>query len=225
MLGELAVVLGIAKSLFPEPQGHGLAVLECVGVCFVIWMLTYTQRQKETIETDLRRSEERLRALVQHASDVIMVLQADGVVSYTSPALLRLLGYSQLERIGVEILPDDEVGRANEFFADLMERPGEVAWIELPLRHIDGSFHWFEVGVTNRLDDPAVSRHGVQHARRERAPRRAGAAHVPGVPRRAHPACRTAGSSSSGSSRRCSTRRRTTGRSPCCSSTSTASSS
>ena len=86
-------MLGIAKSLIPEPQGHGLAVLECAGVCFVIWMLTYTQRQKEMIETDLRRSEERLRALVQHASDVIMVLQADGEVSYTSPALLRLLGY------------------------------------------------------------------------------------------------------------------------------------
>ena len=38
-----------------------------------------------------------------------------------------------------------------------MERPGDVAWIELPLRHLDGTFHWFEVGVTNRLDDPAVS--------------------------------------------------------------------
>jgi diguanylate cyclase (GGDEF)-like protein/PAS domain S-box-containing protein len=156
-VGECAVMLGIAKSLIPEPQGHGLAVLECVGVCFVIWMLTYAQRQKEVIETDLRRSEERLRALVQHASDIIMVLQADGIVSYTSPALLRLLGYRQLERIGVEILPDDEIERANAFFAALMDQPGAVAWIELPLRHIDGSFHWFEVGVTNRLDDPAVA--------------------------------------------------------------------
>ena len=156
VLGECAVTLGIAKSLIPEPQGHGLAVLECAGVCVVIWMLTYTQRQKEMVETDLRRSEERLRALVQHASDVIMVMQADGVVSYTSPALLRLLGYRSLERIGVEILPDDEIARANEFFTDLMQRPGDVAWIELPLRHLDGTLRWFEVGVTNRLDDPAV---------------------------------------------------------------------
>ena len=31
-----------------------------------------------------------------------------------------------------------------------------MAWIELPFRHVDGSFRWFEVGVTNRLDDPAV---------------------------------------------------------------------
>jgi diguanylate cyclase (GGDEF)-like protein/PAS domain S-box-containing protein len=155
-LGECAVMVGIAKSLVPEPQGHGLAVLECAGVCVVIWMLTYTQRQKEMIEADLRRSEERLRALVQHASDVIMVVQADGEVSYTSPALLRLLGYRQLERIGREILPDDEIDRADRFFAELMQRPGDVAWIELPLRHVDGSFHWFEVGVSNRLDDPAV---------------------------------------------------------------------
>jgi diguanylate cyclase (GGDEF)-like protein/PAS domain S-box-containing protein len=157
VLGEIAIQLGWARSLFPEPQGHGLAVLEGAGVCFVIWTLARTQRQKEDAEDDLRRSEERLRALVQHASDVIMVINADGLVSYTSPALLRLLGYDHLERIGVEILPDGEVDRANRFFTELISRPGDVAWIELPLRHVDGSFHWFEVGVTNRLDDPAVS--------------------------------------------------------------------
>ncbi len=155
-LGECAVTLGLAKSLIPEPQGHGLAVLECAGVCFVIWMLTYTQRQKEMVETDLRRSEERLRALVQHASDAIMVLEADGQVSYTSPALIRLLGYKHLERIGREVLPEEEIDRAHDFFAELMGRPGDVAWIELPLRHVDGSLRWFEVGVTNRLADPAV---------------------------------------------------------------------
>ena len=155
-IGECAVALGLVKSLMPEPQGHWLAVLECAGACCVIWMLAYAQQQKETIETDLRRSEERFRALVQHASDVIMVLGPDGFVSYTSPSLLRLLGYDQLVHIGTDILPDDQVDRAAEFLVDLMERPGDVAWIELQLRHFDGSYRWFEVGVTNRIDDPAV---------------------------------------------------------------------
>jgi diguanylate cyclase (GGDEF)-like protein/PAS domain S-box-containing protein len=154
--GECAIALGLVKSLMPEPQGHWLAVLEGAGVCAVIWMLAYAQRQKETAETDLRRSEERFRALVQHASDVIMVLGPDGFVSYTSPSLLRLLGYDQLLHIGTDILPEDEVDRAAQFLVDLMARPGDVAWIELQLRHFDGSFRWFEVGVTNRLDDPAV---------------------------------------------------------------------
>jgi diguanylate cyclase (GGDEF)-like protein/PAS domain S-box-containing protein len=155
--GELAVATGLVKSLMPEPQGHWLAVLECAGVCSVIWMLTYTQRQKEDVQTDLIRSEERLRALVQHASDVIMVIQADGFVSYTSPALLRLLGYEKLEHIGTDFLRAESVERANEFLTQIMENPGDVAWIELQLRHVDGSFRWFEVGVTNRLDDPAVA--------------------------------------------------------------------
>ena len=84
------------------------------GVCFVIWMLTYTTRQKETVETDLRRSEERFRAMVENVSDVILVLKPTGHVSYTSPALLRLLGYERLEHIGTDILPDDEVDRANQ---------------------------------------------------------------------------------------------------------------
>ena len=114
VVGECAVALGIVKSLFPEPQGHGLAVLECAGVCFVIWMLAYTQRQKETVETDLRRSEERLRALVQHASDVIMVLEADGDGRRTRAR--RSCGCSATSsstRIGRDILPDDELDRAN----------------------------------------------------------------------------------------------------------------
>ncbi|HTK14782.1 MAG TPA: EAL domain-containing protein [Acidimicrobiia bacterium] len=154
--GECAVALGLVKSLMPEPEGHWLAVLEGAGVCAVIWMLAYAQRQKEMAETDLRRSEERFRALVQHASDVIMVMGPDGFVSYTSPSLLRLLGYDHLVHIGTDILPEDEVDRAAQFLVDLMGRPGAVAWIELRLRHYDGSFRWFEVGVTNRLDDPAV---------------------------------------------------------------------
>jgi diguanylate cyclase (GGDEF)-like protein/PAS domain S-box-containing protein len=155
-VGELAIAVGIAPSMFPEPEGHGLAVLEAVGVCFVIWMLAYQQRGKEQVEGDLRRSEERMRALVQHASDVILVLNAKSEVSYTSPALVRLLGYDHLDRIGPEIIPEGELERAQLFFAQLMAEPGDVARIELPLKHLDGSVRWFEVGVTNRLDDPAV---------------------------------------------------------------------
>ncbi len=155
-LGEGAVALGVAKSLMPQPQSYGLAVLSGSGACLVIWVLTYSQRQKEIVEGDLRKSEERLRALVQHASDAIMVMQADGSVTYSSPAILRLLGYDQVVHIGADILPANELDRAARFFADLIEHPGKASWIELQLRHIDGSFRWFEVGVTNRLDDPAV---------------------------------------------------------------------
>ena len=155
-VGECAIAVGLVKSLIPEPQGHWLSMLEGAGVCVVIWMLAYVQHEKEAVETDLRRSEERHRALVEHASDAIMIIQTDGCVSYTSPGLLRLLGYDRIDHIGSNIVPEESMEEANEFLIGVMQHPGDVAWIELPLRHHDGSLRWFEVGVTNRVDDPAV---------------------------------------------------------------------
>ena len=43
-------------------------------------------------EAALRESEERFRALVQHGSDMVSVINADGTVRYASPAGARVLG-------------------------------------------------------------------------------------------------------------------------------------
>jgi diguanylate cyclase (GGDEF)-like protein/PAS domain S-box-containing protein len=133
-------------------------VLEAAGVSLVIWNLAYAQKEKERVERELRRGEERLRALVQHASDVIMVVEVDGSIAYASPALTRLLGYEEgtLERIGPDVIHPDHLDRVREFFQGVIDDPGEVSWIELPMRHRNGSYRWFEVGVSNRLEDPSV---------------------------------------------------------------------
>src|SRR5213075_1614440 len=49
-----------------------------------------------TLAADLhrRQSEARFRSLVAHSSDLITVLDADGVVTYQSPSIERLLGFS-----------------------------------------------------------------------------------------------------------------------------------
>ena len=60
--------------MVPQPEGHGLALLEVAGTCAVICILAHNQREKERVERSLRRSERRFRALVQHASDIIMVV-------------------------------------------------------------------------------------------------------------------------------------------------------
>ena len=41
-----------------------------------------------------RQSEARFRSLVAHSSDLITVLDADGIVTYQSPSIERVLGYS-----------------------------------------------------------------------------------------------------------------------------------
>ncbi len=56
------------------------------------------------MEEELRESEERLRAvLVQYASDIITIIEADGTVRYVSLAVERVLGYKPEERVGKSV--------------------------------------------------------------------------------------------------------------------------
>ena len=126
--------------------------------CWQGVMFDITERM--ALEDALRRSEERFRALVQHASDMISVLDADGIRRYVSPACERLLGFRPDELVGrhaAEIDHPDDAHLTHRFFADLARRPGEADAFEVRVRHRDGSTRWLEVLATNRLDDPSIN--------------------------------------------------------------------
>src|ERR687894_960814 len=61
--------------------------------------------------TERKESEERFRSLVEHTSDIITLLEADGTIRYVSPAVERVTGYKPEERIGTSafgsVHPDD----------------------------------------------------------------------------------------------------------------------
>ncbi len=165
VIGELAIAIAHVHTLVPEPIGHGLAVLEVAGACAVIWILTYNQREKERsqeemghVERSLRDSEQRFRALVQHASDVIMVVGADGAIGYASPAFESTLGFPATESIGMtarSLMADEDVSRFHAMISDA-DNGEDTRRSELRLRHLDGSWRWFECTFTNLFDDPSV---------------------------------------------------------------------
>jgi diguanylate cyclase (GGDEF)-like protein/PAS domain S-box-containing protein len=159
-VGEVLVGIGAVPTLVPEPQGHGLAALEALGAAMVIALLGWTTAEKERVEETVRRSEERFRALVQHGSDIIMVIDLDGAVLYVSPSVSRALGYQAeaIERLTGDFIDEADLERARDTLRSVAAGDeGEVAWMEVRLRHANGSLRWFEIGVTNRLDDPSVS--------------------------------------------------------------------
>jgi diguanylate cyclase (GGDEF)-like protein/PAS domain S-box-containing protein len=113
-----------------------------------------------TEEVLRRTSDARLSSLVQHASDLITVLDADANVVYQSPSIEGALGYRPDEVVGrpferllaagdrhwlLHLLADD---------AESTRREGEV--IECSLRHSDGSVREFEILRTNLLHDETV---------------------------------------------------------------------
>ena len=53
---------------------------------------------------ELRRSEERWRTLLAHIQAIVILVDANGVVLYSSPALIRWLGYESAELLGTAII-------------------------------------------------------------------------------------------------------------------------
>jgi diguanylate cyclase (GGDEF)-like protein/PAS domain S-box-containing protein len=115
--------------------------------------------KEQILTTDLRRSHERYRSLVQNSADVNMILAADGTIAYESPAVERVLGFSPDGRIGRSALdsihPDDRAW-GERMLADVVASPGAMATGELRLAHADGSWRWIEAVGKNLFDDPAV---------------------------------------------------------------------
>jgi len=116
--------------------------------------------QRKQTEEALRHSEEYFRALTEHTSDIISVLNSDGTFRYHSPSVIRVLGYTPEELVGRSLLefvdPDDILPTINAFSA-LVQQPGAPLSIEFRCRCKDGSWRTLEGIGTSLLDNPAVA--------------------------------------------------------------------
>ena len=108
----------------------------------------------------LRRNEQRFRSLVQHAPDAITVHFGDGVISYASPAMGRILGVHEDSLLDQPLQhlvhPDDAVDVAASL-RRLTSEPHGTMLLERRLRRPDGGWRWIESRFTNLLDDPNVA--------------------------------------------------------------------
>ena len=112
------------------------------------------------LEQRLEKSEERFRSLIQNASDVITLLDAQGTIRYDSPTIERVLGYNPDERVGTsafEYMHPEDTERVKRSFVEALDEPSVVQPpTEFRLRHKDGTWRHVEVTRSNLLDDPAV---------------------------------------------------------------------
>jgi diguanylate cyclase (GGDEF)-like protein/PAS domain S-box-containing protein len=142
--GTWRSIEAIPTNLLDDPSVGGI-VLNCRDV---------TERQQA--ETILRESEERFRALVQHGSDLVSILDKDGTIRFESPSIEHILGYGVDDLIGVSALdlthPDDGervMAAVASIHADRHLREP----VSYRFRHADGTWRWLE--STGRLVDGA----------------------------------------------------------------------
>jgi PAS domain S-box-containing protein len=99
------------------------------------------QRQLET-EAALRESEERLGGLAEALPDLLFTTDADGLITYASPSVRAILGWSPEEAVGrsfIEFLPPAEIPRAVAAFRAVVESGVPARELLLTIKHKDGS--------------------------------------------------------------------------------------
>lgn len=98
-------------------------------------------------ELTLRESEERFRRLIEHASDIIAVVDGAGGIQFQSPSTERVLGYSPQDLVGRNVLDFIHVEDREKVglrLQRMLEGPFESTLLEYRVRHRDGTWRIFQ---------------------------------------------------------------------------------
>jgi two-component system cell cycle sensor histidine kinase/response regulator CckA len=111
-------------------------------------------------EVQLSRRESYFRALIENISDVVSILDEDGIVRYESPAIKPVLGYQPEELVGkcsFDLIHPDDLAAGRPRYVRGLGQSGPQGPFEVRARHKDGSWRVMEFVRLNLLDDPAVN--------------------------------------------------------------------
>ena len=105
-------------------------------------------------------NERRFKSLVEHSSEVILIIDADGYAKYSSPSLERITGYKELYVAENEIFslihPQDTSGLIKKF-KESRENPGmPFTGIKMRLQTKCVKYIWVEATITNLTQEKSI---------------------------------------------------------------------
>lgn len=144
------------RSLYVSLGGGVLALVS-------LTLLLERSRRRSRIEAEVReverRSEERIRALVERSSDVVTILDPkDRRIIWQAPSIRRMLGYDATDSLGRQVdeaVHPDDLLRVQRGLMRCSSGGGHQM-IACRMRHADGTWVHVEAQVEDRTDDPAV---------------------------------------------------------------------
>ncbi len=163
--GYLAVQ---GRTVQPVSVVAGLGMMAALLVRYAFARLDYIAMSR-TLEAKVEERtlglvtrEQWFRSLVQNSSDVLTVIDVDGVVHYQSPAMTRVFGHDPALLVGTQVsylMRPTDARRLEELIVAAKATPRATYTMEFALWHREGRWCDTETTITSLLDDRDI--HGL----------------------------------------------------------------
>jgi PAS domain S-box-containing protein len=122
--------------------------------------LEQSESERKKASEALRESEEYFKAIIQNSSDIILIVDKLGALTYASPSIERFLGYRPDELIGKSsldlIMSDDKPKAITDFGRALLIKEVSIPNV-FRIRHKNGTERILEGIGKNLLDNPIIA--------------------------------------------------------------------
>ena len=164
-IGILALALLITPGvILLDRNGSGqvdttmLIGASCISMIVMIRLISLA-READNANQRERTRERRFESLVRNSSDLIAVLDPQHRLTYVSPAVTSMLGFSPDDALGVNVLAlfhHDDRDATAQALDELGE--GETSELRLVrLRHREGTWRWVEVLAVNLTGEAGIA--------------------------------------------------------------------
>ncbi len=117
------------------------------------------RRLKDSLNA-LRDSEAHFRSLIENVTDIIAIVDPDGVVTYESPSVKRVLGHDPETTVGrslSDMMAPEDREKLKRVFSRILHTPGLSRSFEFRRPDSSGDSRVFEVAFNNMLETPPVA--------------------------------------------------------------------
>ncbi|MBI5845865.1 MAG: PAS domain S-box protein [Deltaproteobacteria bacterium] len=103
--------------------------------------------------------ERHFRALIENATDLICIMNANGRIIYASPSVIRITGFSQEEVEGASVFNwflEEDGKKLRAMLPKMLSHHGILRMADYRVAHKNGGHRILEMYGTNLLNDPVV---------------------------------------------------------------------
>jgi len=125
----------------------------------LLFSIVHDITERKQAEESLHKSEAIKNTMVSNISDVIVVIDKNGVNQYKSPNITKLFGWKPEELIGKntwDTVHPDDLEACQNLFGTILHKPDATGSIELRYKRKDGRYVWIDITIRNLLHDKDI---------------------------------------------------------------------